>query len=176
MQAQYNRIQNPFSFKGWIEENRHLLKPPVGNKVVYKDSTFIVMVVGGPNHRTDFHVNGTDEFFHQLEGDIFLRIVNQAGEFEEIHIKEGEIFMLPAGIPHSPQRSEGSVGLVIEKTRTSEDRDSLQWYCSQCGKKLYEESFFLDNIETQFGAVFDRYYNSDHGQCDCGHSNGKVWP
>ena len=173
--ANYTRLQNPFSFKGWIEENRHLLKPPVGNKVIFKDSTFIVMVVGGPNSRTDFHVNQTDEFFYQIEGEIFLRIVNSEGNFEEINIKEGEIFLLPAGVPHSPQRTEGSIGLVIEKTRTERDTDGLQWYCKKCGKKLYEEYFFLRDIETQFPAVFERYYNSDAGQCSCGHKNGKVW-
>ena len=172
---QYQRLQNPFSFMGWIEENRHLLKPPVSNKVIYKDSTYIVMVVGGPNSRTDFHVNQTDEFFHQIEGEMFLRIVNAEGKFEEISIKAGEIFMLPAGVPHSPQRLEGSIGLVIEKTRTEGETDGLEWYCKKCAKKLYEETFHLTNIETQFAAVFDRYYNSDHGSCECGHVNGKVW-
>ncbi len=175
IKAEYSRLENPFSFKRWIEENKHLLKPPVGNKVIFKDSNFIVMVVGGPNQRTDFHVNQTDEFFYQLEGDIFLRSVNAEGKFEEIHIKEGEIFMLPAGVPHSPQRSKGSIGLVVEKARTSDDTDGLQWYCRQCGKKLYEEYFYLENIETQFGAVFERYHNSDHGKCSCGHLNGKEW-
>lgn len=166
---------NPFSFKGWIEEHRHLLKPPVSNKVIYKDSTFIIQVVGGPNARTDFHVNQSDEFFYQLEGNIFLRIINKEGKFEEVHIKEGEIFLLPGGVPHSPQRSAGSIGLVIEKTRSKDDIDGLQWYCAKCGKKLYEEFFHLTNIETQFPAVFERYYNSEHVKCSCGHINGKVW-
>ncbi len=175
MQAQYSRLEKPFSFMQWIEENRELLKPPVGNKVVFKDSNFIVMVVGGPNARTDFHVNQTDEFFYQIEGEIFLRIINEKSEFEEIPIKAGEIFMLPAGVPHSPQRSAGSVGLVIEKTRSPQDSDGLQWYCKKCGKKLYEEFFNLKNIETDFGAVFNRYYNSEHTKCECGHQNGKEW-
>lgn len=168
-----------FNFKGWIEENRDLLKPPVGNKCLFKqEGTFIVMVVGGPNSRTDFHVNQTDEFFYQLEGDIFLRIINDEGKFEEVPIREGEVFMLPAGVPHSPQRSEGSVGLVVEKKREEgRDTDGLQWYCSQCGTKLYEEFFYLDNIETAFGAVFNRYYESEHTKCNnCGHQNGKNWP
>lgn len=167
----------PMNFQKWIDDNRHLLKPPVGNKCVYKDSTFIVMVVGGPNERTDFHVNETDEFFYQLEGDIFLRVVNLEGKIEEVHIKEGEIYMLPRKMPHSPQRSEGSVGLVVEKTRVEgEDTDTLQWYCFNCESKLYEESFFLDDIEKQFGAVFDRYYGSEHTKCKkCGHQNGKEW-
>lgn len=171
----YQRLQNPFSFKSWVEENKHLLKPPVGNKVIYKDSTFIVQVVGGPNQRTDFHVNQTDEIFYQVKGDVLLRIVNKKGEFEEVHVRQGDIFLLPGGIPHSPQRSENSIGIVIEKTRKPEDVDGLQWYCRKCGKKLYEEFFYLKNIETQFPEVFNRYYNSDHGNCSCGHQNGRVW-
>jgi 3-hydroxyanthranilate 3,4-dioxygenase len=166
----------PFNFKKWIDDHREMLKPPVGNKQVYKDSTFIVMVVGGPNARTDFHVNETDEFFYQLEGDIFLRTINSENKFEDIHIKEGEIFMLPGGTPHSPQRAAGSIGLVVEKTRAKNERDGLQWYCEKCQHKLYEEYFHLSNIETQFGAVFERYYNSEHVHCkNCGHTNGRSW-
>lgn len=166
-----------FNFKKWIDENRHLLKPPVGNKCVFKDSSFIVMVVGGPNERVDFHVNQTDEFFHQIEGDIFLRYIDLDGKIDEVHIKEGEIFMLPKNIPHSPQRSADSIGLVVEKTRIKgEDMDKLQWYCFKCEHKLYEEEFFLDDIETQFGAVFDKYYASKHTSCkSCGHLNSRVW-
>ncbi len=165
-----------FNLKNWINENRELLKPPVGNKVVFKDSTLIVMVVGGPNARSDFHVNQTDEFFYQLEGDIFLRIINEAGEVDRVELNEGDVFMLPAGVPHSPQRSEGSVGLVVEHTRTPDSIDGLQWYCANCGQKLYEEFFHLSNIETDFAAVFNRYFNSEHTKCKrCGHQNGKEW-
>ena len=165
-----------FNFQNWIEENRELLKPPVGNKVVFKDSTFIVMVVGGPNIRTDFHINQTDEFFYQLEGEMNLRIVNEDNQFEDIPINAGEVFMLKRGTPHSPQRMENSVGLVVEKTRAEGELDSLQLYCKNCVHKLYEESFHLTNIETQFGAVFDRYYNSDHKKCDkCGTITDRTW-
>jgi len=59
-----------FNFKRWIDEHRHLLKPPVGNKLVFTDSEFIIMVVGGPNARRDFHVDPGEEFFYQLEGGI----------------------------------------------------------------------------------------------------------
>ena len=165
-----------FNLQRWIECHRDELKPPVGNKCVFNEGTFVVMVVGGPNLRTDFHVNETDEFFYQLKGDIFLRIVNSDKKIEEIPIKEGDVFMLPSKIPHSPQRMENSIGLVVEKKRTPQDRDGLQWYCSHCNIKLYEEFFYLENIETQFGVVFDKYYNSDHTQCrKCGHINGKEW-
>ena len=165
-----------FNFQNWINDHRHLLKPPVGNKVVFQDSTLIVMVVGGPNQRTDFHINGTDEFFYQLEGQAFLRIINEEGKVDQVDLNEGDIFMLPAGVPHSPQRMEGSVGLVVEHTRTPDSKDALLWYCASCENKLYQEWFHLDNIETNFGAVYDRYFNSEHTTCkECGHINGKEW-
>jgi 3-hydroxyanthranilate 3,4-dioxygenase len=165
-----------FNFQAWIDEHRDLLKPPVGNKVVFKDSTFIVMVVGGPNERTDFHVNESDEFFYQLEGEMNLRTINEQGKFEDIPIKAGEIYMLRRGTPHSPQRMANSVGLVVEKTRQAGETDKLQWYCKECCHKLYEESFHLTNIETQFGAIFDRYYGSEHTKCPkCGTITDRVW-
>ena len=96
-------IQRPFNFKKWIEEHRHLLKPPVGNKLVYEDAEFIVMVVGGPNARKDYHFNEGEEFFYQLEGDIVVRI-QEEGKAIDVPINEGEIFLLPPRIPHSPIR------------------------------------------------------------------------
>lgn len=165
-----------FNFQAWIDEHRDLLKPPVGNKVVFKDSTFIVMVVGGPNERTDFHVNESDEFFYQLEGEMNLRTINEEGKFEDIPIKAGEIYMLKRGTPHSPQRMKDSVGLVVEKTREEGETDKLQWYCKNCCHKLYEESFHLTNIETQFGAIFNRYYGSESTKCtECGTVTDRVW-
>ena len=165
-----------FNLQDWIERHRDELKPPVGNKCIYNEGAFIVMIVGGPNHRTDFHINQTDEFFYQMKGDIFLRIVNSEQKIEEVSIREGDVFMLPAGIPHSPQRMENSIGLVVEKSRTPSERDGLQWYCSRCNNKLYEEFFYLENIETQFNTVFNNYYNSQYTHCkNCGHINGKEW-
>jgi len=170
------KMQKAFNFKQWIEENRHLLKPPVGNKVVWKDREFIVMVVGGPNSRTDFHVNQSEEFFYQLEGDMVLKVINENGVMEDISIAAGDIFLLPPNTPHSPQRAAASVGLVIERRRREGELDALQWYCEKCNTKLYEEIFKLTNIETQFPEVFERYYNSEHTHCKkCGHVNGRKW-
>jgi 3-hydroxyanthranilate 3,4-dioxygenase len=165
----------PMNFQKWVEENRDLLKPPVSNKVIHQGKDFIVMAVGGPNERTDFHVNQTEEWFYQIEGSIFLRTVNASGKFEDIHLNAGDVFLLPAGVPHSPQRSAGSLGIVIERIRGESFIDKLQWYCKSCQKKLYEESFNLKNIETDFGAVFNRYYNSEHVNCSCGTVNGRLW-
>ena len=165
-----------FNFKKWIDENRHLLKPPVGNKAVWLDREFIVMVVGGPNERTDFHVNRGEEFFYQLEGDMILKVIDDEGRMRDVPIRAGDIYLLPKGTPHSPQRPAGSVGLVIERRRREGELDGLQWYCEKCQNKLYEEFFPLTNIETQFPPVFERYYGSDRTKCGkCGHVNGRKW-
>lgn len=149
-------INSPINFKEWIDEHRHLLKPPVGNKVVWENGDFIVMVVGGPNSRTDYHYNETPEFFYQVEGDIILKIMDN-GEPKDIHIKEGDIFLLPPRIPHSPRRGPNTVGLVIEYPRPEGVKDKLQWYSEKDGNLEYEEEFTLSNIETDLPKIFDRY-------------------
>lgn len=162
-------LQAPINFKGWIDENRHLLKPPVGNKVVYEDSEFIVMVVGGPNSRKDYHVDEGEEFFYQLEGDMLLKVKDGA-EFRDIKIREGEIFLLPPKVPHSPQRFENTVGLVMERHRETEELDGFQWFCEKCGNLLHEEFLYVSDIVTQLPPVFDRFWNDmDHRTCsNCG--------
>ncbi len=153
-------VASPFSFKKWIDENRHLLKPPVGNKVVYKpDQDFIVMVVGGPNSRKDYHYNETEEFFFQLEGDIQVKI-QEDGKPRVIDIREGEIFMLPARVPHSPQRGPNTVGLVMEVQRRSGMTDRLQWYCEKCNNLLHESTLELKDIETELKSAMEQYYAS----------------
>ena len=154
-------IQKPFNLNRWIEENRDLLKPPVGNKNLYKQAgDFIVMIVGGPNARKDYHYNESEEWFFQVEGSINVRI-QEDGKALDIPIKEGEMFLLPAKTPHSPMRSEGSVGLVIEKVRKgTNDKDGLLWFCDNCNHKLHETYFSLTNIEKDFIPRFKEFYSS----------------
>ena len=146
-----------FNFKQWIDENRHLLKPPVGNKCMV-DGDLIVMVVGGPNARKDYHYEDGAEFFYQVEGDIVVKIIED-GKPKDIHIKEGEMFYLPPNVPHSPQRPPNTIGLVIERKRDDKELDGFQWYCEKCGNKLYEEFVKLDNIVTQLPPIFERFWN-----------------
>jgi 3-hydroxyanthranilate 3,4-dioxygenase len=149
------------NLKAWIEENRHLLKPPVGNKQVYLETgDFIIMIVGGPNSRTDYHYNETEEFFYQLEGNIHLKLQID-GEAVRVDINEGDIFLLPAKIPHSPQRGENTVGIVIEKIRKPGEKDGLQWYCTNCNHPLYEEYFILTDIVSQMQPVFEKFYQDE---------------
>lgn len=153
-------IKRPFNLQEWIDTNRDLLKPPVGNKNLYADAgDFIVMIVGGPNARKDYHYNETEELFFQLEGDINVKI-QEDDRAVNIPIKAGEMFLLPAKVPHSPIRSEGSVGLVIERKR-ADMQDGLLWFCDNCNHKLHETYFQLSNIEKDFLPRFREFYNSE---------------
>ncbi|MCC7249403.1 MAG: 3-hydroxyanthranilate 3,4-dioxygenase [Lysobacter sp.] len=164
-------LPQPLNLQAWIDEHRHLLKPPVGNKCIV-DTDFIVMVVGGPNQRTDYHWDEGPEWFYQVEGEMVLRI-QEDGAPRDIPIKAGEMFYLPPRVPHSPQRMAGGVGLVIERKRLPHELDGLLWYCERCNTKLYEEFFPLVDIENDFPAVFDKFYRSrEHRTCKtCGHLN-----
>lgn len=154
-------ISAPFNLKQWIEDNRDILKPPVGNKNLYqKAGDFIVMIVGGPNARKDFHYNESEELFYQLEGDITVRI-QEDGKARDVQIKEGEMFLLPAKVPHSPMRPANTVGLVIEKVRADAEKDGLLWFCDECNTKLHDTYFKLDNIEKDFIPRFKEYYASE---------------
>ena len=150
---------SPINFKKWIDDNRQFLKPPVGNKAIYNED-YIVMVVGGPNARKDYHLNKTPEFFYQVEGDIVLKIINN-GTPEDVHIREGEIYYLPPNIPHSPQRGANTVGLVIEQKREKDMEDGLAWFCENCNNELYREPFILDNIEVDMPIIFDKFYSNE---------------
>lgn len=153
----------------WIKDNEHLLKPPVGNQTIWKDRDFIVMIIKGPNNRKDYHVNSGEEFFYQLKGSINLKVVVN-GKFEIVTINEGDIFLLPANTPHSPQRPEGTLGMVIEKKRQDFELDAFMWFCDNCQQKLYEEKFYLSDIVTQFPPIFNRFYKSKLNKCtNCGY-------
>lgn len=154
-------IRKPFNLKQWIQENRHLLKPPVGNKNLYADAgDYIVMIVAGPNARKDYHYNETEELYYQLEGDIIVK-VQEDGKAVSIPVKEGEMFLLPGGVPHSPIRPANTIGLVIELKREGNEQDGLMWFCEKCNNKLHEYRFHLSNIEKDFLPRFKEFYGSE---------------
>jgi 3-hydroxyanthranilate 3,4-dioxygenase len=152
----------PFNLQQWIDENRDLLKPPINNKNLYKQAgDFIVMIVGGPNARKDYHYNESEELFYQLEGDMTV-YAQIDGKKTEITIKEGEMFLLPANIPHNPVRPENTIGLVIERVRVGTDlSDGLFWFCDKCNHPLHHYRFPLTNIETDFLTRFKEFYSSE---------------
>ena len=150
----------PLNLTEWIDEHRDLLKPPVGNKKIWEDTNFDVFVVGGPNARKDYHIDPDEEFFYMIEGDMTLKVVDD-GEFRDIPIREGEIFLLPPYVPHSPQRPAG-IGLVVEHKRDLGKEDGLRWYCDNCGEVLYEEHFQLVDIVGQLKAAIQGFWADEH--------------
>jgi len=168
----------PFNFQKWIAEHKHLLQPPVGAQLIFEDSSFIIMVVGGPNRRSDYHINQTEEFFYQIKGDMILKIVTSEGTFEDVVIAEGDIFLLPANTPHSPQRFADTVGLVIEQKRKEYDIDTLRWYCDSCKSPedvVYEERFHLETLDLgkALKPIIEKFYSSSALRTckHCGHVN-----
>lgn len=163
-------LPGAFNLWKWIEDHKEELKPPVTNTTVKHDGeNFIIMISGGPNFRNDFHYNESDELFYQLQGDISVWIREEEG-IREVPVKEGEMFLCPAKVPHSPQRPENTVGLIIEKIRTEGETDGFMWFCDNCGHKLYEEYFFLTDIVKQLPPVMERFNGSEELRtCDqCG--------
>lgn len=165
-------IKRPFNLQKWIDENRDLLKPPVGNKNLYKEADdYIVMIVGGPNARKDYHYNQTEELFYQLEGEIIVKI-QEDGKAVEVPLSAGDMFLCPAKVPHSPIRKEGSIGLVVERIRKNTGmEDGLLWYCDKCNHKLHETYFPLEDIEKDFLPRFKEFYGSEALRTcsNCGH-------
>mgnify|MGYP005666687145 CR=1 FL=1 len=164
-------LAKPFNLQNWINENRHLFKPPIGNQQVYfENEDYIVMVVGGPNGRKDYHFEDGEELFYQLEGDITLKIINEDGTPEDIQIKEGDMFLLPPRIPHSPQRPADTIGLVIERYRRDGETDKLMWFCENCNQKLHEDTFEMKDIVNQLPVVIKNFMDSESLRtCDnCG--------
>ncbi len=167
-----SNVLQPLNFQKWINERRHLFKPPVGNQQVWEDREFMITVVGGPNAREDYHINQGEEFFYQLEGDMTLRIL-QAGKPVDIDIKEGDIFLLPKNVAHSPRRPANTLGLVIERKRNEGEKDALLWICKNCHHPLYKEEFFCANIVKDLLPVIDRFYASSSvvcSQCKTSHA------
>ena len=162
-------VPPPLNLLAWIDQHRALLKPPVGNKLLFEHGEFIVMAVGGPNARKDFHHDPGPELFYQVEGDIVLMTI-QEGQRVEVPIREGELFLLPADVPHSPQRGAGTIGIVVERRRAAEELDGFSWYCERCGHRLYLERLHIHDIETQLAPIFQRFFSSiEHRTCSaCG--------
>ena len=150
----------------YVDSVRETLKPPVSNKILFDGDQIKVMVVGGPNQRKDFHVEKGEELFYMLIGDMDLDIMED-GELKRIPIKEGEFFLLPSCVPHSPQRYENTIGIVFERERFAGEMDCLRWYVPdgtvgrKCGDEvLYEEMFHCTDLGTQIKAVIERFNES----------------
>ncbi len=161
-----------FNLMQWIAENPDKLKPPVGAKTIFQGDDFMITVVGGPNARTDYHVNQTEEFFFQLKGTVTVRIQHE-GKPHDVILPEGSIYLLPANTPHAPMRGPGTVGLIVERIRKNGLTDQHRWHCEKCNNVLFEKTVVIEILERDMPPVFDAYYGDpDNQKCkSCGHLN-----
>ncbi|ATF13461.1 3-hydroxyanthranilate 3,4-dioxygenase [Brevibacillus porteri] len=161
----------PIHLWKFIEDHIDQLKPPVNNKVIWKDAELMVMVVGGPNKRRDFHIDPSEEVFYQLKGDCFVEIMNQDGKREIITVREGEMFLLPANVPHSPHRIADTIGLVIERNRSEGELEDFAWFCENCDHEMHRVRIQLTNIEMQVKEAIEGFNsNLELRTCQkCGH-------
>ena len=156
------------NFTAWLAENEHLLRPPVNNRALpMGDSDFIVQVVGGPNQRTDYHIDPYEEWFYQVKGNMHVNVMTDDGP-QTVHIREGEMWMLPRELPHSPQRPEaGSIGIVIERIREQGVDESFVWYCPKCSHRIYEVRLHVTDIVKDLPPAFEVFYNDESGARTC---------
>jgi 3-hydroxyanthranilate 3,4-dioxygenase len=152
-------VAAPLNLHAWVEEHRHLLRPPVGNAAIW-NSNFLVMVVGGPNQRSDYHINPGEELFYQIEGDIVLKVIDD-GVPRDVPIRQGELFLLPARVPHSPQRPAGTVGLVVEQPKAFTEDHHLRWYCRNCGAVVHDATFQPVDIGKQIKALLGEFQGNE---------------
>jgi 3-hydroxyanthranilate 3,4-dioxygenase len=158
------------NFPEWIEENRHLLKPPVGNKQMFPTGDdFITMVVGGPNQRTDYHVDPYEEFFYQISGELRVNVMTDDGP-ATVTVNGGEMWVLPRNMPHSPQRGPDSIGLVIERVREPGTLEKFRWYCDNCSAIVHEVELQVTDIVADLPPVFNAFYSSEEARTcpNCG--------
>lgn len=157
----------PISFPAWLAANAERLKPPVANQQLWDHADLMVTVVGGPNRRTDFHDDPLEEYFHQIKGNAWLELIDR-GKRERVDLREGDMFLLPPHLRHSPQRPEaGSACIVIERRRPPGLRDGFEWYCLQCNALLHRVEVQLQSLVRDLPPLFDAFH-ADEGKRRCG--------
>ncbi len=163
----------PFNFEKWVEENSDQFRPPVNNKLIHEDADMIVMAVGGPNTRVDFHDDAVEEWFYQIRGDMMLKIAAD-DDIYDIPIREGEVFMLPPHTIHAPQRpQEGSLGIVVESPRLVGMLEGFEWYCFNCKTRVHRIEVPLggaSGIVTALPGIYEAFHDDEEARTcpDCG--------
>jgi 3-hydroxyanthranilate 3,4-dioxygenase len=96
-----------------------------------------------------------------------LKVIED-GRAHDVPIREGEILLIPAHLRHSPQRSPGSVGLVVEKVRPREVDDGFEWYCPGCWALVHRVEVNVQNIVADLPPLFEAFYSGNRKCPRCG--------
>ena len=166
------RTLPPINLKKWVEQHRHEMVPPVSNKYLYDGEDFFVMLINGPNARNDFHQTNSEEFFHQLQGDIVVRIVED-GKIQDVPVREGETFFVPGNVPHSPTRPPNTLGLVVERRRPPGELEHLQFYCDKCHALVEDIEFDCKDIVVHFRQAMEDFW-ADARRSTCKNCGTRV--
>jgi 3-hydroxyanthranilate 3,4-dioxygenase len=152
----------------WIAEHGDQLRPPVNNRQFWEPiGGFIVQAVGGPNERTDYHLDPYGEWFYQYRGDMYVNLMTEEGNVR-VDIHEGDLWMLPGNVYHSPQRPDpNSIGIVIEQVREQGVQESFAWFCPECDAKVHEVTLQVNNIVEDLPPVFATFYASSVAERTC---------
>lgn len=155
--------RRPFNLMSWIDEHRAELTPPVANKQVWREADMIVMIVGGGNERNDFHEDPREEFFFQIKGDMNLVIWPEAGTKPfDMPIREGEVYLLPPRLRHSPQRPDpDSIGLVVEYQRDIGELDAFEWACPNCFQLVHRVELQVQAIDKDLPPLFAAFHGDE---------------
>ena len=161
--------------KRWIEENKHFFNPPYKtNRVLAHYEEFVVMILHGPNSRLDFHLEAGEEFFHQIHGDIELHLKPEGERRQVVKIREGEIFLCPRRVAHSPRRGPGTWGLVVERKRKPDEYEQFLWFCENCDEKVLSETVAPIDVSKQVTRIYEAF-NADPARRTCKRC-GYVFP
>lgn len=151
-----------YHLQKWIAENQSLFNPPFKtNRLLIHHRDFLVMVLRGPNTRLDFHIEPGDEFFYQIEGDMELHIKPEGQRRQVVPIRQGEIFVCPGGLPHSPRRFENTWGLVIERKRRPDEKEEFAWFCEKCDQPMLRRVVNQGDIPNQVAAVYAEFNDQE---------------
>lgn len=151
-----------YHLRQWVAENQSYFNPPFRtNRLLVSHKDFLVMILRGPNTRLDFHIQPGDEFFYQVEGEMELVVKPEGQRRQNIRIREGEIFVLPGGTPHSPRRFENTWGLVIERKRRQEEKEEFAWFCEHCDELVLSRVVHQGDIPSQVTAVYSEFNASE---------------
>ena len=155
--------RRPFALLQWIDDHRAELTPPVANKQVFREADMVIMMVGGGNERNDFHEDPREEFFYQLKGDMSLWLWPEEGSAPfEMPIREGEIYLLPPNLKHSPQRPEpDSIGLVVEYQRPLGELDAFEWPCPTCHRVVHRVEIQVQAIDKDLPPLFAAFHGDE---------------